>query len=100
MDGKERVLRTVLEIIKDMIEDFGIDSPEKLDEETRVVKDLDFESTDIIELFVAIRKHYHCDSIPFQNLVIRNNRFVDFSIGELVEFLYPFVKSNLEKELQ
>lgn len=97
MGDKEKILDDIREIVRDMIEDFGIDPPEKIDENTHFVKDLDFESTDIIELFVAIRKRYRCESIPFQNLVIKNNRFVDFSVGELVEFLYPYIKGEENK---
>ena len=80
-------LRTdVLEILSAKSKKLDSDFSGPLTEETRIVGDLDFESVILVEFCMAIGKHFR-KKLPFQNLVLQNGQFQDFTVGELVTFL-------------
>jgi acyl carrier protein len=83
---REQLRTDVLEVLREKIKKLDSDFSGTLDEETRIVGDLDFESVLIVEFCMAIGKHFR-KKLPFQNLVFQNGKFQDFTVGQLVTFL-------------
>jgi acyl carrier protein len=86
--GMESITTTLLEIVTDLVQDWGIDLNGGIDGGTRLVADLEFASVDIIQLCVAIEQHYNT-KFGFQDLLMNNGRYVsDLSITQIAEFLH------------
>lgn len=82
------VLESLVGILSDMIADWGLDLPNGIRPDTRLVADLEFTSVDIIHLIVAIEEQYHRPSMGFQELLIQDNRYVDeLSVQQLTTFV-------------
>lgn len=84
--SRDQLRADVLEILREKVKKLDSGFSGTLTEETRMFGDLDFESVTLVEFCMAIGKHLQ-KKIPFQNLVFRNGRFQDFSVGELLTFL-------------
>jgi hypothetical protein len=41
-----------------------------------------------VELVVAIETHFQRRKLPFQNLVLKNGKYADFSVRDLARFLH------------
>lgn len=84
---KEAIEKTLVEIVEDLIQDWGIDLDDGITGTTLLVNDLDFASVDIIQLCVAIEQHYD-RKIGFQDLLMKDGSYVsDLSIAQMVDFL-------------
>ena len=75
----ERIVAIVAEMIDDGRSDFGLD--------TRLAADLEWGSIDIIYLVQAIEERFNRPRMGFQQLLMRDNRYVDVTIGQLAEFV-------------
>ena len=70
----------------DFIEGWDLDIA--ITPDTRLVEDLEFDSIDVIQLVVAIESAINSRSIGFQDLLMRDGRYVDdLSVGEITKFL-------------
>src|SRR5215470_17248541 len=78
-------------ILQNMLADWGVDEAD-IDLETRLVADLEFASVDIIHLAVAIEEHYKRPRMGFQELLMKDGRYVD---DVLVHQLVAFVVAKL-----
>jgi acyl carrier protein len=83
---RDQLRAEVLEILREKTRKLDSDFSGTLDENTRIVGDLDFESVLIVEFCMAIGKRFQ-KKLPFQNLVFKNGKFQDFTVGELLTFL-------------
>lgn len=78
----------IIAILEDMIEDWGIDGELNIGPNTRLVADLEFVSVDIIHLVVAIEEHYQRPRMGFQELLMKDGRYVDdLTVKQLVDFV-------------
>jgi acyl carrier protein len=85
--SNDSVQQTVVYIVEDLIQDWGLDLEEPVAGHTRLAKDLDFVSVDFIQFLVAIEQHYE-RKFGFQDLVMENGNYVsDLTIAEIVEFV-------------
>jgi len=83
----DNVQRTVVGIVEDLIQDWGLELQEPISERTRLSKELDFVSVDFIQLLEAIEQHYG-RKFGFQDLVMKNGSYTsDLSIGQIAEFV-------------
>lgn len=79
--------KTLVEIISDLIRDWGLALDEGITERTKLVADLEFASVDIIQLCVAIEQHYQ-QKIGFQDLLMKDGRYVsDLTVAQIAEFI-------------
>ncbi|MBN1556523.1 MAG: acyl carrier protein [Lentisphaerae bacterium] len=85
---RERVLADLLELVTDMTRDFEIDFEGGITPESRFGADLEFESTDVVELVGEIETRFKRRHIPFDKLILKDGRYADFSIRELADFLH------------
>lgn len=84
---KEKIEKNLINIIDDLIQDWGIDVEDGITGSTSLVKDLDFASVDIIQLCVAIEQSYG-KKIGFQSLLMKEGSYVeDLTVGEIAVFL-------------
>jgi acyl carrier protein len=84
---KARVDSTVIAVIEDLIQDWGLDLDGGVGLATKLVADLDFASVDIIQLCVALEEVYG-GKLGFQNLLMRDGSYVgDLSVIQIAEFV-------------
>ena len=82
VDIENRLITTIQEFVAD----WGVTS--EIDSTTTLVADLEFDSIDIIQLFVAIETTFEKRNLGFQDLLIKDGRYVDdLSVREISEFL-------------
>ena len=83
----ELVLGAVIGIISEMLDDWGTES-DGVEAETLLAGDLGFASVDLIHLVVAIEEHFGQGRMNFQELLIKDSRYVDdLSVGEIATFV-------------
>jgi acyl carrier protein len=88
---------TVMEILEEFAEDWGLDDIE-MTPETFLKADLGFESTDTMQLFTAVQENYPAMKFTFQDLVVRDEKFVDdLQIKEIVTFIQTQLQSSMKK---
>lgn len=77
----------IVGILEGMIADWGIDGVD-VAPETRLVADLGFASVDVIHLAVAIEEHFRKPRLGFQELLMKDGRYVDdVTVAQLVAFV-------------
>jgi acyl carrier protein len=86
-DRNSRFERRVVAIVEDLIQDWGLELGERVGAHTRLFRDLDFASVDIIQLCVAIEQD--CDrKLGFQDLLMKDGAYVsELTIGEISAFV-------------
>jgi len=91
---KETTLATVVAIVDDLTQDWGLDNEASPGAQTLLAADLQFASVDIIQLCVALEECYD-RRFGFQDLLMKDGSYVgDLSIGQLSNF----VETQLTKE--
>jgi acyl carrier protein len=82
------ILSGLLEILEDMIADWDMDLDTPLGPDTTLIADLGFESIDVVQFVAAIEEHFLNRAIPFEELVMRDGRYVDeINVGAVKDFL-------------
>lgn len=90
----ETVEKTLVGIVEDLIQDWGLDLEEALNRDTLMVADLEFTSVDIIQLCVAVEQHYG-RKMGFQKLLMKDGSYVsDLSLGQMADFLVETMKGG------
>ena len=84
---KESAEATVVAVIEDLIQDWGLDLEGGVRPETHVVADLEFASVDIIQLCVALEECYG-RKFGFQSLLMHDGSYVgDLSVDQIAKFI-------------
>ena len=79
---------TVVQIVKDLTQDWDTEYSGGIGPETRLIGDLAFESIDVVQLIAAIEEHYQRRDLPFEELVMTDGRYVDeIRVAEVAAFL-------------
>ena len=90
----ETTLTTVIAIVNDLTQDWGLETTSPPGASTLLAADLQFASVDIIQLCVALEECYE-RRFGFQDLLMRDGSYVgDLSLGQLSDF----VDTQLTKE--
>lgn len=88
------IKKTLVEIISDLVQDWGLGLDEGITEHTKLVADLEFASVDIIQLCVAIEQRYQ-RKMGFQDLLMKNGCYVsDLTIAQIAEFIAYKIKNK------
>jgi acyl carrier protein len=83
----DTTLATVIALVNDLTQDWGLDTSPPPGASTRLAADLQFASVDIIQLCVALEECYE-RRFGFQDLLMRDGSYVgDLSIGQLADFV-------------
>lgn len=84
---RQAIQAGIVGILEGMIADWGIDGVD-VTPETRLVADLGFASVDVIHLAVAIEEHFKKPRLGFQELLMKDGRYVDdVTVARLVTFV-------------
>lgn len=84
---RETTEQTVIVVIEDLIQDWGLDLDSPVGATTRVVADLEFASVDIIQLCVALEQCYE-RKLGFHDLLMRDGSYVgDLSVAQFAGFV-------------
>jgi acyl carrier protein len=90
----DTTLATVIAIVNDLTQDWGLETSAPPSASTLLAADLQFASVDIIQLCVALEECYE-RRFGFQDLLMRDGSYVgDLSLGQLSHF----VDTQLTKE--
>ena len=85
--GSGSIEKTLVDIVEDLIQDWGLELESGVAGQTSLVKDLDFASVDIIQLCVAIEQHYE-RKFGFQELLMKDGSYVsDLTITQISDFV-------------
>jgi acyl carrier protein len=78
---------TIISIVDDLIQDWGLDLPEGVHASTLLVAQLQFASVDIIQLCVALEQHFE-RKFGFQDLLMVDGSYIaDLSIAQISRFI-------------
>ena len=85
----EAILARLMDVLEDFIEDWDTELDAPIGRETMLLGDLEFESIDIIQLVVAIEEAFGKRKLPFEQLLMKDGRYVDdLSVGQIADFLH------------
>jgi len=85
---------TVIAVIEDLIQDWGLELDGGVGAATQLVANLEFASVDIIQLCVALEQAYG-RKLGFQNLLMRDGSYVgDLSVAQIAQFIEFRLKSQ------
>jgi acyl carrier protein len=86
--SSDQLVGQLSELLKDFTQDWDNEFEGEMTRETRLLADLGFESIDIIQLVVAIEQMVRKSKLPFNELLMRDGRYVDdLSIGQIADFV-------------
>lgn len=78
---------TVIAVVEDLIQDWGLDLSDGVSGGSKVVEDLQFASVDIIQLCVALEQAYE-RKFGFQDLLMKDGSYVgDLSLAQFASFI-------------
>jgi len=78
----------VIDILEQMTQDWDTGFSGRIDASTSLMKDLTFESIDIVMLIVSIEERFGKKKLPFEELLMTDGRYVDdVCVDEIVGFL-------------
>ena len=85
---RPEIIRKLVAVLEDMIEDWDLDFDRPLGDETRIVADLGFESVDLMQLIVAIDQVVGSRNLPFDEVLMEDGGYVnEITIGRLADFI-------------
>jgi acyl carrier protein len=89
---RDTVEATVIAVIEDLIQDWGLELDGGVGADTQLVAHLEFASVDIIQLCVALEQAYG-RKLGFQNLLMRDGSYVgDLSVRQIAQFIEQRLK--------
>lgn len=78
----------LIAVATDTVADWGLDLEEPITADTRLIKDLNFESIDIVQFAVGLERAFDRKGLPFEKLFVKDGAYVDdVSISQLIDFL-------------
>ena len=84
---KATTIETVVAIVEDLTQDWGLELETPAGAGTRLAGDLEFASVDIIQLCVALEQCYE-RRFGFQDLLMKDGSYVgDLSLGQFASFI-------------
>jgi acyl carrier protein len=86
--GSGDIQGSVIEILEEMTRDWDTGFSGKIGPETHLMKDLTFESIDIVMLIVAIEERFGRKGLPFDTLLMVGGGYVDdLKVSDITGFL-------------
>ena len=84
---KDKTIETVVAIVGDMTQDWGLEPAAPMSAGTMLAADLEFASVDIIQLCVELEQCYE-RRFGFQDLLMKDGSYVgDLSLGQFAAFI-------------
>lgn len=90
-----RAEKVVFETLNEFVEEWGLDDLE-VSGATTLKGDMGFESTDIMQLFMAVQEEFPSIRLSFQGLIMQDGKFVDdLTAQQVVSFVNTEVAKNV-----
>jgi acyl carrier protein len=90
---RDTVQGTVIAVVEDLIQDWGLELSEPVNPATQLVAHLEFASVDIIQLCVALEQCFE-RKLGFQDLLMRDGSYVgDLNLAQFAKFIELRIKS-------
>lgn len=87
-EDRSTIESKVIAVATETVADWDLDLPGGITRDTRLMKDLNFKSIDIVQFAVGIERAFDRKGLPFEKLFIKDSAFVDdITIAELTDFL-------------
>jgi acyl carrier protein len=78
----------VVAILNHITSDWDQDFAGGIQTETLLIRDLGFESIDVVQFVAALEDRFGSRNLPFEKLLMIDGRYVDdLSVGDVVDFL-------------
>ncbi len=88
----EGISRVIVAILEDMTSDWDMAFSDPINENTKLVGDLEFESIDVVQYVVAIEEYYKKRNLPFEEMLMKEGRYVDeITVRDTVNFLMRYL---------
>jgi len=83
-----QVFKGLSSILEQMLDDWGVELDEPINNNSNLVADLEFSSIDIIHLAMALEQYFERPKLGFNELLMNDGQYVDdLSVGKIVDFL-------------
>jgi len=93
--SKADVESRVIAVLNDMTADWDLEINGGIGPNVRLMRDLFFESIDVVQLVVSLEQNLNCKGIPFERLFMRDGDYVeDLQVSEIVEFLHAQIGTH------
>jgi acyl carrier protein len=87
--SKSDIESRVIAVLSDMTADWDLEINGSIGPSVRLMRDLSFESIDVVQFVVSIEQNLNRKGIPFEKLFMRDGDYVeDLQVSEIVEFLH------------
>jgi len=92
--AREVISETLREILEAMTEEWDRDPETAIGEGTQLVRDLGFESIDVVQFIVAIEERFRRRGLPYEEFLMIDGRYVDeIILKDVVDFLHRHLNS-------
>lgn len=79
----------VIAVLNDMTADWDLEITGGIGPHVHLMRDLSFESIDVVQFVVSLEQNLNRKGIPFEKLFMRDGDYVeDLQVSEIVEFLH------------
>ncbi len=83
----DAILSRLIAVVRDTVQDWDVPSDIGITASTKLAQDLGCSSVDIIGIVVAIEEEFGTRNLGFAQVLFRDNRYVDVSLGDLARFV-------------
>ena len=93
--NRDEILTNIITILDDITADWDMEFDEAINENTRLMTDLEFESIDVVQFIVAIEERFQRRGMAFEELLMEAGRYVDeITVKDTVNFLITHLNTN------
>ena len=97
---EQQILKTVEAILEDMTADWDTEHNSKIGPDTRLVRDLNFVSIDLVQFVVAVEEAFKFRGLPWEEFMMSEGRYVDdIRVSDTVAFLQQHLNSQNDRGL-
>jgi acyl carrier protein len=97
--SRDTILLLLVHILEDMTSEWDMDFQEPIGSKTRLIKDLEFESIDVVQFVVAVEEQFRQRGLPWEKFLMNDGRYVDeVIVDEVVTFLHSCLNSESKGE--
>jgi acyl carrier protein len=87
--NKADIESRVIAVLKEMTADWDLEINGGIGPHVRLMRDLSFESIDVVQFVVSLEQNLNCKGIPFEKLFMRDGDYVeDLQVSEVIDFLH------------
>jgi acyl carrier protein len=91
-DHNPEIADRLVALLKDTTSDWDLTLPNGIGVKTQLIRDLCFESIDIVQFVMSIQQEFSCQDLPFERLLMVEGRYVsDLNVAEVAAFLSQYL---------